>query len=116
MDAADFLQEYLLSKRNKDRQNRKTFDALIATPAVGSFAMPANGRLLVRSISGAAEGTLAVTITGPSSITISSIELAAGQTMFIGYIARASVVAAEADFEVLLDKGLGQYPKIATGV
>lgn len=108
--------QHLLGRKNKERQNRKFFDALIAAPAVGSFSMPANARLVLRSVAGAVEGTPAVTITGPSAINIISKELSIGEIQFIGYIGRASTVDPQAGFEILVDNGLGVYLKIAEGV
>ena len=116
MSFATEFAKFLTSRQVKERQNRKEFTGLIASPVTGNFAMPANARILVASIAGASYGTLAVEITGPSAIAIKSKALVAGEKMFIGYIARASVISAKSGFEIYVDLGLGKYLKIATGV
>jgi hypothetical protein len=106
------LQDIITLKNQKIRRLTKQFDTLRTTPATGSFAMPANGRIYVRSVSGCAAGTTAMTFSGR---TIQTPLLAANDRMLVGWIERGVTLTPELDFEVLVDVGLGILSKIGEG-
>lgn len=127
MNAAHYLR-----RRRAERQDAKAFAALIETPAVGDFAMPASGRLRFVSTAGSAAGTTAATLTG-SYYTYSDVGgvitrsassdpreiqtplLTAGESVVIDRIERAVNVDPELGFDVEVDVGLGVWKKIAEG-
>lgn len=99
--------------RRKARQNVSAFAALIATPATGDFDMPAGGKILLLATAGAAAGDTAAVVSGPSTRTIKTPLLLAGESVVIDWIERASNVALSTGFEAYVDTGLGLYKKIA---
>lgn len=110
-------------RRQKDRQDRAQFAALVATPAVGTFQMPANGRIRFVATAGAVAGTLAATLVGPyrnqagESVDreIKTPELPVGGSVKLDRIEEGVQVQAEAGFDVQLDTGLAVWRKIAEG-
>lgn len=105
----------LNSKAQKERANRSAFGALIAEPAVGSVKLPANGRIGLRSATGADAGETAALLEGPSSRTIQTPVMVAGTVLTIDRLERGTVVNAEAGFDVVIDVGLGVWVKIGEG-
>lgn len=119
--------------RRKARQNVSAFGTLIASPAVGDFAMPAGGRIRFVATAGSVEGDTAATLTGayrslsededgnvvrseePEPRVIKTPELETGGHVVIDYIERAVNVDPEAGFDVEVDTGLGVWKKIAEG-
>lgn len=102
-------------RRQMERRDREQFAALIATPAVGSFRMPANGRMRFVATAGAAAGDLAATLTGSAVRLIRTPLLAAGGSVKIERIEHSTTVDPEAGFDVELDVGQGVWRKIAEG-
>lgn len=105
-------QAQVTSKNRKGRQNRKAFNSLINSPAVGAITLPAGARLALKSVSGATAGTTAATITGVSNRTIKTPLLVAGGSVKLDYVEPRAVVTPASGFEVLLDVGLGRFVKI----
>lgn len=104
-----------IRKARKERANRSAFSALIAEPAVGSIALPANGRVGLVAVAGAEAGELAAILEGPSSRTIQTPAMVAGTILVIDRLERGTVVNAEEGFDVVLDVGLGVWTKIGEG-
>ena len=102
------------SVARKRRQDATAFAALIANPASGSSAMPANARVALQSVSGTS-GEMAATVAGPSSRELFVPVLDAGEIHPIGRIERASVVTVMAGFKALVDIGLGRWRVIIEG-
>lgn len=101
-----------ITKNRKARQDVSAFKSLLALPASGSFALPANARLAFRSVAGAVAGSTAATLRSASTRTIKAPALAAGAFTVLDHAERGTVVTAASGFEVLLDTGLGKFKKI----
>lgn len=99
-------------KNRKARQDRSAFAALIASPASGSFGLPANANLFLRSVAGCSAGTTAATI---GSRTIKTPLLAAGEMVEVGLVERGVTVVPVLGFDVLIDMGLGRSAKVGEG-
>lgn len=95
------------------KRDRAAFSVLIGTPGSGALTMPANGRILLRSVAGCAAGTTAATVSGR---TIKTPLLSAGEDMVLGWLERAVILTPSLGFDVLLDIGLGRTAKIGEGV
>lgn len=105
----------VVRKARRERQNVSAFKALRATPAVAPFALPAGARLGFRRASIVAEDTTAATLTGPSTRTIKTPALAAGEIMVLDFAERGTLVTPAFGFDVMLDVGQGRFEKIGEG-
>lgn len=103
-----------LYKKRKVRQNASAFKVLLATPASGTAVLPASGMFALRPDAVTTQRA-GVTVTGPSSRTISVPALAAGVFHHIGKLERGSSVTVEAGIDLYVDTGLGKYRKIVNG-
>jgi hypothetical protein len=101
-------------KRQKERRNVSRFAALVASPASGSFQMPAGGKLRFVSTSGSAEGTTAAILTGATERTIKTPLLAAGEYVTLDFVEAGVEVALQDGFTCELDTGLAVWKTIAT--
>lgn len=122
--------QYNVYKHRRQRQDFSAFAALVETPAVVPFSLPAAGRFRVVATAGAVAGELAATLTGtytdrdPESVTygesvdreIRTPVLAAGGYVTLDKLERAVGIDLEAGFELWVDAGLGRFVKIAEGV
>jgi hypothetical protein len=99
----------------KYRQNVSHFAALIATPASGSVTLPAGARLSFVATAGAVAGSTLATITGPTTRTIGSKGLAAGERQDFDWAERGVVIALHTGVDLYIDQGLCRWAKIATG-
>lgn len=110
-------------RRRKERSHRRQFAALIETPVVGAFQMPADGRIRFVATAGAAAGDLAATLVGAFydeernkiDRLIKTPELDAGGYVKLDRVERDVEVTAETGFDVELDVGQGVWRKIAEG-
>lgn len=102
-------------RRQKLRQDVAKFAALIATPAVGVFAMPANGRIRFVATAPSAEGDPIASLTGANDRLIGSPGLDIGEYLKLDRVERAVSVDTEAGFDVEVDTGLNVWRKIAEG-
>lgn len=94
------------------KRDRAAFKALIATPAVGAFTMPAGGRLRLVSVAGCAADTTSATF---ASTTLKTPVLGAGEWGNAVYLAKNVQLTPATGFEAHLDMGLGKFVKIAEG-
>ncbi len=100
-------------REQRAKRDRSLFAALIASPGAGMITMPANASIYLRSVAGCVAGTTAATFNGR---TIGTPTLAAGGTMFAGYVERGTEFSPATGFEVLLAMGQGRVSKIGEGV
>jgi hypothetical protein len=109
----------MLAATNADRKRRAEisipkFKALIATPAVAPFKMPAPAILAVRKTSAIAQGATVATLTGKSVRALGVTATAANVVKSIGHVERGVTVAPAAGIEVLVRTGF-RWRKIAQG-
>lgn len=109
----------MLTTTNADRKRREEmsvpkFKALIASPAVAPFKMPAPATLGVRRATAIAQGATVATLTGRSVRTIGVNATAANVVRSIGYVERGVTVAPTTGIEVLVRVGF-KWRKIAHG-
>lgn len=100
-------------KNRKARQDRSAFAVLIASPVSGSFGLPANANLFLKSVAGCVAGTTAAEI---GSRTIKTPLLEAGEMVEVGFVERGVTVAPVLGFDVLIDTGLGRFAKVGGGI
>lgn len=99
-------------KVRKERANRDAFAALIATPAVAPFALPANARLAFRAVGVKLAGVAVATLEGPTTRNIVSPAMVSGELLVVDRAERGAVVTVAAGFEALVDTGLGRWSQI----
>lgn len=104
-----------IHRQRKDRANRSLFASLLGTPATGSVKLPANGKLGFRPSADLAAGEPLASIAGPTSRTIESAGLEAGEVQILDWVERGSVVTPPAGVDVMLNIGFGKYQKICEG-
>jgi hypothetical protein len=109
----------MLTTTNADRKRRAEtsvpkFKALITTPAVAPFKMPAPAILAVRKTTAIAQGATVATLTGKSVRTLAVTGTAANVVKSIGHVERGVTVAPAAGIEVLVRTGF-RWRKIAQG-
>lgn len=110
------MHPYLRRKHRRARADRDRFAALIDTPAVGVFTMPANGRIRFVATAGSVAGAIAATLEGTfGTRTIQTPVLAAGGYVKLDSIEKDVVVTVEATFEAQVDLGMGNWATIAEG-
>ena len=97
---------------NRDRSD---FKELLANNAKGSFTMPANMTLWVKSKAGAKYGDVAVTIGATNPLPLHVPDLAAGELWCLQWVEKDSVVNISAGFEIYIDMGMANYQKIGEG-
>ena len=109
----------MLLTTNANRKRREEisvpkFKALITTPAVVPFKMPAPATLGVRKATAITQGATVCTLTGWSVRTIAANTTTAGVVRSIGYAERGVTVAPATGIEVLVRVGF-KWRKIAQG-
>jgi hypothetical protein len=101
------------SKRRAEISAPK-FKALITTPAVAPFKMPAPSIIGVRKATAITQGATVATLTGKSVRTLAVTATAANVVKSIGHVERGVTVAPAAGIEVLVRTGF-RWRKIAQG-
>lgn len=101
------------SKRREEISVPK-FKALITTPAVVPFKMPAPAMLGVRKATAIAQGATVATLTGRSVRTLAVTATPANVVKSIGYVERGVSVAPATGMEALVRVGF-KWRKIAQG-
>lgn len=104
----------LKRKRQRQRMDVAAFKALLATPATGSVAIPANGMFAIVTPLLHAAGN-AATVVGPRNRTIGVPAMPAGEQRLIGKLEKGSTVTLAAWADLYLDTGLGKLRKICKG-
>lgn len=109
----------MLTTTNADRKRREEmsvpkFKALIASPSVAPFKMPAPATLGVRRATAITQGTTVATLTGRSVRTLAVTATPANVVKSIGYVERGVSVAPVTGMEVLVRVGF-KWRKIAQG-
>lgn len=102
-----------LRRQRRFRADTTQFAVLIATPAVGEFAMPARGRIRFVSTSGSSAGDTAGTIVGSNTRTITTPVLAAAGHVVIDGVERGCTVTPDAGYTIEVDIGLGVWKHIS---
>lgn len=105
-----------MREERADRQDRSKYKALLATPVVTTVTLPANASFKFHAIAIAAEGDTVATIVGPTNRTIKTKALVAGGFTNAIYLQRGTVVTLTANFDLMLNVGLGKYLKVCGGV
>jgi hypothetical protein len=100
------------AREQRAKRDRSAFAALIGTPSSGPFTLPANARIVVRSVAGCVAGTTAATF---NDRTIKTPALMAGACVTVGQVERGVELAPASGFEVLIDMGLGRIAKVGEG-
>lgn len=109
----------MMTTTNADRKRREEisapkFKALIASPALAPFKLPAPATLGVRKATAITQGATVGTLTGKSVRTIGVNATAANVVRSIGYVERGVTVAPTTGIEVLVRVGF-KWRKIAQG-
>ena len=104
---------------NTDRRRREEisvpkFKALVATPAVVPFKLPAPAILGVRKATAIGQGATVATLTSKSVRTIAANATAANVVRAIGHVERGVTVAPAAGIEIMVRLGF-KWRKIAQG-
>lgn len=108
--------DYEACCKRKARQNVSAFAALIASPATGSFVLPAGARLSFVATAGAAAGATLATLTSSTVRTIKAAKLmAAGDRQVLDYAERAVTVDPVSGVDVYIDSGLNVWKKVCEG-
>jgi hypothetical protein len=102
-------------RRQRQRSDVSQYAALIETPAVAPFALPANGRVAFKAVSDIVAGQPLATIQGKSTRNIGSKGLSTGQSQILDFVEEGATVTLQATVEMFVDTGLGLFKKIAQG-
>jgi hypothetical protein len=105
----------LAQRKRKQRYIESRYAAAIAAPGGSPFVVTETGQFAVRHAAGAIANSSTLVVTGPTTRTLGTPALVAGHVYHIGRLERASSVAIDAGYELLLDCGLGIYRIVAEG-
>ena len=92
-------------RRRREEMSVPKFKALVATPAVVPFKLPANALLAVRKVTAIVQGASVATLTGKSVRTLKAKATAANVVRPIGYVERGVTVAPAAGIEIMVRLG-----------
>lgn len=106
---------YLLTRDQKRRRDRTSFDALVDGPASGAVTLPANGRFAFVATADCEAGTPVATITGPTTYDIESREMVAGESLVVDALELGTVVTVHQGFDLYVLDGLNVGNKICEG-
>lgn len=106
---------YQLTRDQKRRRDRTSFDALVKTPASGAVTLPANGRFAFVATADCEAGVPVASVAGPTNYDIKSREMTAGQSLVVDRLELGTVVTVDAGFDMYVLDGLSTGSKICEG-